>query len=194
MVLRVGRVWSNQRHKVRVIAGSLGGRNFDAPDNGRKTHPMSEKARGAIFNALGDIQGLTVFDPFAGSGALSIEALSRGARSALALDVDRHAYDAILKNIKSLGLRNSVKATKVAAGAWSDNNLDAVFDLVLLDPPFHDIQTDLLEKLANHTKPGGILVLSLPPNLAPELLSSLYVPLSTKNYGDIQLVFFRRIK
>ena len=161
-----------------MIAGSLGGRNFDAPENGRKTHPMSEKARGAVFNALGDIENLSVFDPFAGSGALSFEALSRGARSALALDIDRHAYDAILKNIKSLRLGGRIKATKAGAGAWSDNNLDTFFDLVLCDPPFHDLQFDLLEKLANHTKIGGILVLALPPTIVPELLSAFYSLLS----------------
>ena len=69
---------------MRVIAGRLGGRLFDSPHT-RRTHPMSDKARGALFNMLGDIEGMHVLDPFAGTGALSFEAISRGAASALAI-------------------------------------------------------------------------------------------------------------
>ena len=66
---------------MRIIAGSLGGRVFKAP-SGHRTHPMSEKIRGAIFNALGDISDLTVLDAFTGSGALCFEAVSRGVANA----------------------------------------------------------------------------------------------------------------
>jgi 16S rRNA (guanine966-N2)-methyltransferase len=65
---------------------------------------MSEKARGAIFNALGDVEGLTFLDAYAGSGALSIEALSRGASSVLAIDVDIEAAKAMTASVKALGL------------------------------------------------------------------------------------------
>jgi 16S rRNA (guanine966-N2)-methyltransferase len=76
---------------MRVIAGFLGGRNFDSP-GGHRTHPMSDKVRGAVFGVLGDIKGLSVLDAFAGSGALSIEAVSRGAKYAVAIDVDKRAH------------------------------------------------------------------------------------------------------
>ena len=72
---------------MRIIAGYLGGRQFNSPRSNR-THPMSDKARGGLFNALGDISGLTVLDAFAGSGALSFEAISRGAESVIAVDID----------------------------------------------------------------------------------------------------------
>jgi 16S rRNA (guanine966-N2)-methyltransferase len=78
---------------VRIIAGSLKGRTFSEP-HGHRTHPMSEKVRGALFNALGDIEGLTFLDAFAGSGALSFEAASRGAKSVIAIDKDGPAYSA----------------------------------------------------------------------------------------------------
>ena len=70
---------------MRIIAGDLKGREFKSP-RGRTTRPMSEKTRGALFNTLGDIEGLSVLDGFAGSGALVFEAISRGAVSALAIE------------------------------------------------------------------------------------------------------------
>ena len=89
---------------MRVIAGTLGGRNFSSPHT-RRTHPMSEKARGALFNALGDIHGLSVLDAFAGSGACSIEAVSRGVQTkSMAIDIDPEAVKTIAENIRSLDL------------------------------------------------------------------------------------------
>jgi 16S rRNA (guanine966-N2)-methyltransferase len=76
--------------RLRVIAGELGGRFFDSPDSDA-THPMSERMRGSLFNILGDIKGKTILDAFAGSGALSFEAVSRGAVHALTLEKDKIA-------------------------------------------------------------------------------------------------------
>src|SRR3954464_3149409 len=98
---------------MRIIAGRLGGRQFNSP-KGHRTHPMSEKGRGALFNALGDISGLTVLDAFAGSGALSFEAISRRAASVLAIDSDKNAQRAIAENIASLGLSRQVKLIKTS--------------------------------------------------------------------------------
>lgn len=175
---------------MRIIAGRLGGRQFDSP-HGHKTHPMSEKGRGALFNALGDIGGLSVLDPFAGSGALSFEAISRGASHAIAIDSDRSAQMTIAKNLKSLGLRHKVKLIKAAASAWLTTSDDS-FDLVLLDPPFENLQPELLVKLANRVNTGGLVVLSLPPNTEIQL-SEGFDKVLNKTYGDNQLVFYRRI-
>jgi len=71
---------------VRIIAGYLSGRQFNSPRSNR-THPMSDKARGGLFNSLGDISGLSLLDAFAGSGALSFEAISRGTASSVAVDI-----------------------------------------------------------------------------------------------------------
>src|SRR5579883_2683533 len=106
---------------MRIVAGTLGGRQFEAP-KGHRTHPMSDKVRGALFNMLGDISGLTVFDAFAGSGALSFEAISRGAKSAVAVDIDKSAHKTILKNAKQLGVPAQLKAIRANASGWSDNN------------------------------------------------------------------------
>lgn len=175
---------------MRVIAGTLGGRQIHEP-HGHRTHPMSEKIRGALFNALGDIEGLTVLDAFAGSGALAIEAISRGARSAVAIDIDRRAHDALSQNITELGLIGKVKAIKANASGWSDNNPRAKFDLVLAAPPYDNLQLSLLQKLTHHTKTGGLFVLDWPgKTLIPEFEGFELV--SDKNYADAQLAFYRK--
>jgi 16S rRNA (guanine966-N2)-methyltransferase len=177
---------------MRIIAGRLGGRTFDSP-SGHRTHPMSEKARGAIFNALGELSGLTVLDAFAGSGALAYEAISRGADSALAIDVDKYAYEAIQTNIKTLGLEEHVIPMRKNISGWSRNNRDKKFDVVLVDPPYTDIRPDVIERLAEHVKPGGIFVLSWPGSEKIRDIENLE-QLSHKDYGDIQLVFYRKIQ
>lgn len=176
---------------MRVVAGSLGGRNFDSP-GGHRTHPMSEKARGAIFNALGELHGLSVLDAFAGSGALAIEAISRGATSATAIEVDKDAYETIRANIYALGLEDRMIVMRKNISGWSRNNQASKFDVVLVDPPYNDIRPDVIERLAVHVKPEGILVLSWPGSEPIRELKDLE-PVTHKSYGDIQLVFYRRI-
>ncbi len=175
---------------MRVIAGSLGGRQFEAPA-GHRTHPMSEKARGAIFNMLGDIEGLTVLDAFAGSGALSFEAISRGAKNAVAIDIDNGAITTVVKSISDLGLKKSVKAIRAGVSSWSDNNPDTSFDIVLADPPFEKLQIKSVEHLVEHVNGDGVLVLSWPGALkAPEFMGLTMV--AQKTYGDNQLVFYKK--
>lgn len=176
---------------MRVIAGSLKGREIKTP-RGHRTHPMSEKIRGGLFNALGDIEGLTLLDAFAGSGALSIEAVSRGAKSAIAIDSDRAAHSALDSNVKELKTVN-VKAVRANAGGWSIHNMEKKFDIVLLDPPYDELQTGLLERLAKrHVKKGGLAVLSYPGHQkeVPDFPNCEVV--ANKNYGDAQLVFYRK--
>ncbi len=178
---------------MRIIAGALRGRAFNDPP--RFTYnPMSEKMRGALFNTLGNIEGLSVLDPFGGTGALSFEAVSRGAADIQIIEHDRRAYDNILKNIEILDVGTKVKATHANASGWSDRNSDEKFDLVLMDPPYDNIQPAILEKLAAHAKPGGVIVISKPPRIDLTLPSTVYRLLSTKSYGDGQLAFYRKIK
>jgi|SRR5688572_8497802 len=175
---------------MRIISGRLGGRVFDSPGSA-KTHPMSDKMRGALFNILGDIDGLTVLDAFAGSGALSFEAISRGAQSALAIDSDKSAQKAIDHNIKELGLTREVKLIKANANAWLSTNPEVRFDIVLCDPPYHDLQPNLIAKLAACVKPGGLLVLSWPGAETVPVLPELEL-VENRSYGDGQLGFYRR--
>jgi 16S rRNA (guanine966-N2)-methyltransferase len=153
---------------------------------------MSEKMRGAIFNLLGDIDGLTVFDAFAGSGAVAFEAVSRGAQHALCIDVTRQAHSTITNNAKRLGVERQVKAVRANVSSWSDNNPTMQFDLVMCDPPYDDISLQLLQKLVRHTRPGGIYVLSLPGAMQAPAFVGLTL-LTCKGYGDGQLVYYKRV-
>lgn len=176
---------------MRVIAGKLGGRTFEAP-RGHRTHPMGDKVRGALFNILGDIEGLTVFDAFAGSGALGIEAISRGAASVLAIDLDKEAYQTIQRNIEALSLEESMTVMRKNVAGWSRNNQHMQFDIVLADPPYDDIRPILLQKLITQVRPGGIFVLSWPGSEPVRVFDGVEV-LMAKSYGDAQLVFYRRV-
>ncbi len=121
---------------MRVIAGRLGGRRLVAP-RGWATRPTSDRVREALFSALGDLGGARVLDLYAGTGALGIEALSRGAARATFVENARPALAALRENLASLGLDRAahVVARPVAAGA-SGGALAGPFDLVLADPPY----------------------------------------------------------
>jgi 16S rRNA (guanine966-N2)-methyltransferase len=154
---------------------------------------MAEKVRGALFSALGDIEGLSVLDAFAGSGALAIEAISRGAASAVAIDNDKRAYDAVVANSMKLGLIDRLKATKANVSGWSANNPNKTFDLVFVAPPYDNLQLNAVAKMSRHVNSGGLLVLDWPGNSEAPRLKQLNI-LETKNYGDATLTFYRKMK
>lgn len=164
---------------------------FEAP-TGHKTHPMSEKIRGAIFNMLGDIKGLYILDAFSGSGALAFEAVSRGAKKVVAIELDTNAHKTIELNIETLAIIN-ITTSRANVGSWVKTNPKERFDIILCDPPYDRVNPELLETLAWHVKPGGVLVLSLPPNTRIILPDDVFTLASHKNYGDATLVFYRRI-
>jgi len=176
---------------MRVISGWLGGRIFESP-HGHRTHPMSEKMRGAIFGALGDIKGLSVLDPFAGSGALAIEAISRGAEHAVAVELDKGAHTVIESNLKSLGIEDRIKVTRAYAGAWSTRHQALLFDIILIDPPYDKVPYRDLDRLPRHLKEDGVLVLSWPGKAEAMRFPGLQV-VQNKEYGDSQLIFYKRI-
>jgi 16S rRNA (guanine966-N2)-methyltransferase len=141
---------------MRVIAGTHGGRELIAP-KGRVTRPTSDRVREALFSILGDVTDLKVLDLFAGSGALGIEALSRGAQSATVVDSGRAAVAAIRRNLEALALEAEVipqPATRFLQSASRDGRQ---YDLVFLDPPYRHASTL-----------GRELTSALTPILAPD--------------------------
>ncbi len=151
---------------------------------------MGDRVRGALFNTLGDIDGLTVLDAFAGTGALSFEALSRGAQSALLIELDKPAQTAIETNINQLDLRAQAKLIRANCSSWSDNNPQAKFDLVFAAPPYDDLQLAIVDKLVRHTARDGLFVLDWPGKIEPPDLAGLAI-VSRKVHGDAQLIFYR---
>ena len=120
---------------MRVVAGSAGGLRLKAPV-GKEIRPTTDKVRGAIFSSLestGGVEGARVVDLFAGSGALGIEALSRGAASATFVDTRREAIQAIEANLASTGLAGG---TTVRGDALRFVSTAGVFDLAFADPPY----------------------------------------------------------
>ncbi|MCB0962527.1 MAG: 16S rRNA (guanine(966)-N(2))-methyltransferase RsmD [Acidimicrobiales bacterium] len=142
------------------MSGELGGRRFAAPE-GDATRPTGERVREATFNALeslGAVAGARVLDPFAGSGALGIEALSRGAAQARFVERDRGAAAVLAANVEALGLGD--RAQVVVGDARSAMGSDLPWDLVLLDPPYAaDRWVDLLEAVASVLAPDGVVVI-----------------------------------
>lgn len=176
---------------MRIIAGTLGGQVI-TQHHGHKTHPMSEKVRGALFNILGDVEGLTFLDAFAGSGALSIEAVSRGAKHVIAIDQDRSAHATLDKNIIEHHLQKKIDAVRANTSGWSSHNVDKKFDIVMIDPPFDDLQEAITETLIKrHVKKGGLAVLSCPGKYAAPEYEKTEIA-AEKTYGDAKLVFYRK--
>lgn len=177
---------------MRIVGGRLGGRIFESPRT-QRTHPMSEKARGSLFNALGDISGLSVLDAYAGSGALSYEAISRGAKQVLSIDIDVDAVKTIAKNVAALGLEDSITVRRKNISGWSRNNQDKKFNIVLADPPYTDIRPDVIHRLSVHVARDGIFVLSWPGSEEIREINGFKI-VSVKSLGDIKLAFYRHIE
>lgn len=175
---------------MRVGAGYLGGRIFKSPP-GHRTHPMSDMVKNAIFNSLGDIRGLTLLDAFSGTGAIAIEAISRGAVSAVAVDADKNAARTISENIEVLGLQDKISCVRAYVNSWSRRTHE-LFDVVVADPPYDALDYKTLEKLPERCKIGGTLVFSLPPK-ARLLLPPTCEFISKKSYGDATLAFYKKI-
>jgi 16S rRNA (guanine966-N2)-methyltransferase len=175
----------------RVIAGELGGRNLDSPD-GKRTHPMSERVRNALFNSLGDeIKDAHVLDAFAGTGAIGIEAISRGAKHATFVEKDRTAYVALTNNIQQLGIQDRVKAIKAPVLGWMDTYQGEQFDIIFADPPYHDVQFSTATKLMGLLKPSALMVLSHPGRDECPTRPGVVV-VDNRSYGDATLTLFRR--
>ena len=120
---------------MRVIAGLYGGRRLVAPA-GRATRPTSDRVREAVFSILGDLTGLRVLDLFAGSGALAIEALSRGAAEATLVDSAGAAVETIARNLRTLGIEAEVVRAPALGFLERARRSARHYDLVFLDPPY----------------------------------------------------------
>lgn len=171
---------------VKITSGTYRGQKINTPGEG--THPMGERERIALFNMIADnLTDAQILDTYAGSGALGIEALSRGAKEVLFIDQSHVAMRTIVENCMRLGLaeeqvafyRGEVEAfyMKFIQGhgravhpgmAMALATFPTEFDVILADPPYDDFDPETIEKLGTCLKNDGVLVLSHPDD-APEL-------------------------
>jgi 16S rRNA (guanine966-N2)-methyltransferase len=171
---------------MRVIAGSLGGRRFDAPA-GRVTRPTSERVREALFSILGSVEGAVALDLFAGTGALGIEALSRGAERAVFVERDEPAVRVLKGNLTMLGIgpgEAEVRRAEAFAALRSARARKETYDLVFIDPPYRHAPgwgSELSTVLASLVAPAARVVVESDRRAPVDLQVGL---LSERRYGD----------
>ena len=175
---------------MRIIAGSRKGARIFAP-GGLETRPTGDRAREAAFNLIGPVDGADVLDLFAGSGAMGLEALSRGAARATFVENDRAAAATIVRNLEKLGLEGATVIRDDAARALAaDAAAGRRYDLVLIDPPYRML-AGLLPTLALYlpsvVAPDGLVVVESDARHEPEL------PLpkrTSRRYGSARITVF----
>jgi 16S rRNA (guanine966-N2)-methyltransferase len=171
---------------VRVVAGELKGRRLAAP-GGHDVRPTSDRAREALFSMLGDVGGLDVLDLYAGTGALAIEALSRGAATATLVDVDPEAARANLATLE-LEERARVVATDAVEFLRAPG---PQFDVILCDPPYRlaaRLGPDLDPLMRARLRSGGSIVVE---SSARDPLEVDLEPWRERRYGEALLRIYR---
>jgi 16S rRNA (guanine966-N2)-methyltransferase len=153
---------------VRIIAGTHRGHTIYAPP-GTDTRPTSDRVRENVFNILGPVDGASVLDLYAGSGAMGLEALSRGAERAVFVERDPDAAKVIERNLDKLRLRGSVLRRDAVSVLASETRK---YDLVLVDPPYDmylDVQPQLARYLPGVLAEDGVVVVETDARVEPEL-------------------------
>ena len=172
---------------MRIIAGTHRGRRIAAP-KGRETRPTSDRVRENAFNLIGPVDDAEVLDLFAGSGAMGIEALSRGAARATFVEQDRDACRVIGENLDKLGLKAIVLPLDAVRAVEQERG---TYDLVLCDPPYDYDGAKLAPHLAKLLTDDGVLVWETssrePAPAAPGLSER-----TTRNYGSARLTLLEK--
>jgi 16S rRNA (guanine966-N2)-methyltransferase len=179
---------------MRIIAGQRRGHKFDGPRGGN-TRPTSDLVRESLFNILGErVEGRRVIDLFAGTGALGLEALSRGAEHALFVEQNRENVALIHRNIATLRFEDRVRVHATDAYRWV-RGYDPVDDepvVVLLDPPYRDYETRsrkirvLLEQLLGRLPAGSLIAAESGRRLDEQILPALPA-WDVRRYGETQI-------
>jgi len=175
---------------MRIVGGEVKGRRLAVPPRG--TRPTSERAREALFNSLTglmDVHGANVLDLFAGSGAVGLEALSRGAKAVTFVESDRTACDVLRRNIDAVGLPGTTLHRRPAATYLVGSGVDEPFDLVFADPPYAYRDDHLAVLLTSLAAPGwlapeAVVVVERPARGAEPVWPEGVVPVTSKRYGE----------
>lgn len=174
---------------LRITGGILSGRKLTFPSN--LCHPMGERERLALFNSLSasrDFNGARVLDLFAGSGALGVEALSRGATHATFVEKNHALASQLKSNLETLGILEHATILPKNVFTVLDELTGSKFDFIFADPPYDNLQPDFLQNIANFLADDGIFILSNPANTNPDVPNLKLI--SQKTYAGCQLNFF----
>lgn len=173
---------------MRIVAGSRKGARIFAP-KGLDTRPTGDRVREAVFNLVGPVDGATVLDLYAGSGAMGLEALSRGAESAVFVESDREACRTIKRNLDKLGLDGAEVACSDTLSFLAGERRR--FDLILVDPPY-DVVESVAVRLAVYLPAvlaeNGLVALESSSRDEPDL-----PPLAirtSRRYGSARVTLF----
>jgi 16S rRNA (guanine966-N2)-methyltransferase len=176
---------------VRIIAGEKKGHRIAAP-KGDNTRPTGDRVREALFNMLGPLDGASVADLFAGSGALGLEALSRGASRCVFVESGHAAARVIQANLLKLGLTGAVVQKRDAlAFLREEAGRRSRYDLVLCDPPYGEwerLETDLAELLPAILADDGVIAVETDARVEPQLPLEI---VTTRRYGSARITLFR---
>ena len=180
---------------MRIISGAKRGHTLHAPA-GLTTRPTSDKVRQALFNILGDATDLTVLDLYAGTGALALEALSRGARRGVCVEQNGEAWRALSKNVEALGFSDRVTLLRlpVLKALPLLAKQQQKFDWILIDPPYQcsDLTTLLPALLdAELLAEAGIIVLEHDTATQAQAAAQL-IEYDSRRYGRTILSFYSR--
>ena len=174
---------------MRIVAGSRKGARIFAPRG--ETRPTGDRVREAAFNLIGPVDGMAVLDLFAGSGAMGLEALSRGASSAVFVESDREAQRVIGRNVEKLGLTGATILTADAAAALrSERERGQRFDLALVDPPYGEWERHapaLAELLPAVVSDDALVVVETSDRVEPALPFDV---VTTRRYGSARITVF----
>jgi 16S rRNA (guanine966-N2)-methyltransferase len=177
---------------MRIVAGSRKGHGIAAP-TGVVTRPTGDRVREAVFSILGPIEGARVLDLFAGSGAMGLEALSRGAAAAVFVESDREACRVIQRNLEKLRLTGADVRCQDALDALRDEKARGRrYDLVLADAPYEDwdrYEKPLGDLLPELLQDNGIAVVETAARTEPKLPLDL---VTTRRYGSARITVFSR--
>jgi 16S rRNA (guanine966-N2)-methyltransferase len=175
---------------VRIVAGSRKGHRIAAP-KGVVTRPTGDRVREAAFSLIGPIEGAAVLDLFAGSGAMGLEALSRGASRCVFVERDHAACRVIQANLEKLRLIGAIVVNRDAASALRAERARASrYDLVLADPPYDEWEEHsvALAPLLGHVlEPEAIVVVETSSRIEPELPLDL---VTSRRYGSARITVF----
>ena len=177
---------------MRIVAGALKGRRLEAP-NWRGVRPTSDRVRETLFELLDyHVEGARFLDACAGTGAVGIEALSRGAARAVFVDSDRRATELVEKNVRRCEVSDRAVVVRATLPEGTKRaELAEPFDVIVADPPYGDPQIDaILSALAGRLGEAGLLVLERAKSAPAPRLPGLSV-VRTVAAGDTALDFFR---